>query len=127
MPSDYIGKYNITSKGIPVRLKVYDPKETQKFYIPKGRSNLKLSNNDISETGFVAYFDYYLEEDGSITTGYAFVHPFHKNKKILANIGLFFETVIPSTASLEISEISSEYVYKVVEKLKIFKTIYPEK
>jgi len=127
MPNEYIGKYKVTSKGIPIRLKVYDPKEEQKFYIPEGKNTLKLSTDDTGETGLVAYFDYYLEKDGSIITGYLQVHPFHKNKKILTNILDFFETVIPSVALLEINEVSSEYVWKAIEKLKTLNTIVPKK
>jgi hypothetical protein len=126
MPSDYIGKYKVTSDGLPIRLKVYDLTEEQKFYIPEEKNNLKLSTDDTGETGLVAYFDYYLEKDGSIITGYLQVHPFHKNKKILTNIFIFFERVIPIKASLVINEINNEYVWKAIKKLESLNVVHPK-
>ena len=129
MPENFVGKHNVNTSGLPIRLKVYDFKEQQQFYVHETKYNLKVSDSN-GEISFVAYFDYYLENDGSITTGLLHVHPFHKNKKILTNVLNFFEKVIPASAYLNINEIGNKYCYSPLKKIdanKSFKINYPKK
>ena len=116
MPTAAVGNHRVSTSGLPIRLKVYDLTESRKFAVEESTSTLKLSSKDFAETGFVAYFDYYLEDNGGITTGFLQVHPFYKNKRILTNIMIFFENRIPETASLDIHHIASPFVLSQVEK-----------
>lgn len=112
MPTEFIGKHTSEHNGTPIRLAVYDPNEDRKFFVDPKKLILRMSDKGIK--GLVAFCDYYVKEDNGLYVGLMYVHPFYRNKDISSNMALFFEKIIPLTATLDAYNVTSEYVKKLI-------------
>lgn len=121
MPVEFIGKHHSKHNGTPIRMAVYDETEDRKFIVDSNKLILRMS--DAGKKGLVAFCDYYVKEDNGLDIGFMYVHPFHRNKNISNNMALFFEELIPLTATLDAYNVSSEYVEKLIANATNRRTI----
>ncbi len=89
MPEEVVGTHYSQSTGIPIRIFIYDQNEERKFINYNGQEGIFLSNE--GEQGYIGYYDYYVESDGSITSVSVYIHPFHRKKGIFKNLIAFLE------------------------------------
>jgi GNAT superfamily N-acetyltransferase len=89
MPEEFVGTHQPKSTGTPIRIFIYDQNEQKKFITPKGEEGVFLS--DEGEQGYIGYYDYYIESDGSITSVSVYIHPFHRKKGIFKNLIAYLE------------------------------------
>jgi hypothetical protein len=78
-----------TESGTDIRIHIIDPNEDRKFIQKLPGQGIYIS--DEGEMGFIGYYDYRLENDGSVTSRAFYLHPLHRNRGIMRD-ALFYMT-----------------------------------
>jgi GNAT superfamily N-acetyltransferase len=132
MPEEYLNVHQSilhnTNSGIAVRLYIIDPNETRKFANKENDPGVYLSEN--GEQGYIGYYDYNLEEDGSVTTRLVYIHPQHRGRNISKNLFNFIESIAEEGTIYNNHYIPNESLVKAIEDVlanKKVKLTYTDK
>ena len=115
MPEEFIGTHHKPASKTCIRLYVIDTNEEKKFIVHKGSKNISLS--DEGEKGFVGYYDYQIEDNGTITPQSFYVHPFHRGKGIAKNVLFYIENISEKGTIYDDFVISDPSIVKIVEEI----------
>ena len=95
MPEEFLSTHKSvihnTNSGTAVRLYIIDPNETRKFACRVSDGVIYISED--GEQGYIGYYDYNLEENGSVTTKLVYIHPQHRGKNISKDLFNFIESI----------------------------------
>lgn len=119
MPEEFINSHYVQSTGTPIRIFIFDINEDRKFITRQGEEGIFLSED--GEKGYIGYYDYYIESDGSITSVSVYVHPFYRKRGIFKNLISFLEDLAEEgTVSnyIEISKNITNIVDKMISRSK---------
>lgn len=120
MPEEFKDTHKLvlhnTNSGTAVRIYIIDPNEERKFAGRIGDEGIYLS--DDGEQGYIGYYDYNLEEDGSVTSRAFYLHPQHRGRGIMKNLLLFIEELAEEGTVYNDHVIANPIIAEVIEDIK---------
>jgi hypothetical protein len=105
MPEKFVFQYTNKSEGEALRLLVFDKTDIRKRRIDP--RTFDISEADFGLEGLVAYSDYYVDNLGNVTVGYAYVTHEHRRRGILREIYEYYLTITKKQKTLNLGNITN--------------------
>jgi GNAT superfamily N-acetyltransferase len=104
-----------TDSGTAIRVYIIDPNEERKFVGKINKQGIYVS--DDGEQGYIGYYDYNLEEDGSVTSRAFYIHPQHRGRGIMKDLLLFIEEIAEEGTIYNDHIITNPIISEVVDDI----------
>jgi GNAT superfamily N-acetyltransferase len=104
-----------TNSGTDIRVNILDPNEDRKFIQKLPLPGIYLSED--GEKGLIGYYDYRLEDDGTVTSRAFYIHPQHRNRGIMRDVLFYVVGLAEDGTSYNPHLIANKDICKVVDDL----------
>lgn len=104
-----------TNSGTDIRVHILDPNEERKFIQKLPGEGVFLSEE--GEQGFIGYYDYRLEDDGTVTSRAFYLHPQHRNRGIMRDVLFYVVGLAEDGTSYNPHLIANKAICDVVDDL----------
>ena len=104
-----------TDSGTDIRIYIIDPNEDKKFIQKLPGQGIYIS--DEGEKGFIGYYDYRLEDDGSVTSRAFYLHPLHRNRVIMRDVVFYVINLAEDGTVYNQHIIANRYICNVIDDI----------